>query len=132
MIVTRTLLQNFHDNFCCYDGLLLGICFYDLIASSHAVRIWPERWLRFSVMVLPVLGVGCERESLVTNKLVLLVNRLDFTHSRSLMRVRGAADVGLPDTTGEEEKLSQQMLLHSCCYLETKKMQQIGHKILSI
>lgn len=48
------------------------------------------------------------------------------------MRVRGAAGVGLLATTGEEEKPSQQMLLLSCCYLGTKKMQQIGHKILSI
>jgi hypothetical protein len=54
---------------------------------------------------------------LVTNKPVLLINRLDFTHSRSLMRVRGAAGGGLLATTGGEENPSQQMLLHSCCYL---------------
>ena len=46
------------------------------------------------------------------------------------MGVRGAADVGSPVTTGGEEKPSQQMLLRSCCYLETRKMQQIGHRIL--
>jgi hypothetical protein len=100
-----------------------------IAASSHPVRIGLERW--FSVMVLPVL-LWALRAFSVTNTLVLMVNRLDFTHSRSLMRVRGAADVGSPDTTGEEEKLSQQMLLRSCCYLETKRMQQIGHRILSI
>jgi hypothetical protein len=72
------------------------------------------------------------REHLLTNELVLLVNRLGFTHWRTSMRVRGAADVGSLATTGEEEKPSQRMLRHSCSYRGTKKMQGIGHKILSI
>jgi hypothetical protein len=56
-----------------------------------------------------------ERIYSVTNKLVLrLVNRLDSTASPSSMGIRGAAGVGSPDTTsGEEEEIGQQMLLHS-------------------
>ena len=98
------------------------------VCACWARKMFPYHGFMVRFRPVLVLAVGV----LVTNKLVLLVNRLDFTRSRSLMRVRGVAGVGLLATTGGEEKPSQQMLLRSCCYLETKKMQQIGHKILSI